>query len=136
TSLPPDKRPTNMIFQHLALFPHMSVARNIAFGLEMKKVAQSEIKSRVEESLALVRLEGFGPREVHQMSGGQQQRVALARAIVNRPRVLLLDEPLAALDLRLRQEMQDELRKLHRRLAGTFVFVTHDQGEAMRLSDR
>ncbi len=133
---PPYARTTNMIFQNLALFPHLSVFENIAFGLRLRKRANEEVKRRVEQALALVRLEGFGNRDIDQLSGGQRQRVAMARALINDPLVLLLDEPLGALDLQLRIQMQDELRRLQRELGNTFVFVTHDQGEAMSMSDR
>lgn len=134
--LAPYERPTNMIFQHLALFPHLSVAANVGFGLRMRRADRSEAARRVEEALRLVRLEGYGARRVDQISGGQRQRVAMARALVNDPAVLLLDEPLGALDLQLRLQMQEELRRLQRQLGATFVFVTHDQGEAMAMSDR
>ncbi len=133
---PPFRRSTNMVFQNYALFPHMSVARNIAFGLEMKKVPRREIRRRVEEALDLVRLSGMGRRRPNQLSGGQQQRVALARALVNHPAVLLLDEPLGALDLKLRREMQLELKRLQQQVGITFIYVTHDQGEALTMSDR
>jgi spermidine/putrescine transport system ATP-binding protein len=133
---PPYVRRTNMIFQHLALFPHMSVFENVSFGLEMKGVPAGERKKRVEQMLALVRLEGLGGRAVDQLSGGQRQRVAMARALVNEPDVLLLDEPLGALDLQLRLRMQEELRRLQKSLGSTFIFVTHDQGEAITMSDR
>ncbi|MGD8820948.1 MAG: ABC transporter ATP-binding protein [Anaerolineae bacterium] len=133
---PPYQRNTNMVFQNYALFPHMTIARNIAFGLEMKKVPKDEIDGRVEEALELVRLPGYGPRRPDQLSGGQQQRVALARALVNQPEVLLLDEPLGALDLKLRKEMQIELKTLQREVGITFVYVTHDQEEALTMSDR
>jgi spermidine/putrescine transport system ATP-binding protein len=133
---PPYQRNTNMVFQNYALFPHMTIARNIAFGLEMKKVPKGEIDGRVEEALELVRLPGYGSRRPDQLSGGQQQRVALARALVNRPEVLLLDEPLGALDLKLRKEMQIELKTLQREVGITFVYVTHDQEEALTMSDR
>jgi len=133
---PPYQRNTNMVFQSYALFPHMTIARNIAFGLEMKKVSRKEIGRRVGEALELVRLQGYGPRKPNQLSGGQQQRVALARALVNRPEVLLLDEPLGALDLKLRKEMQIELKTLQREVGITFVYVTHDQEEALTMSDR
>lgn len=133
---PPHRRRTNMIFQHGALFPHLSVARNVAFGLEMKRLPRAGIARKVEEALALVRLAGYGDRGVEQLSGGQRQRVALARALVNEPEVLLLDEPLSALDLQLRLQMQEELRRIHRATGSTFVFVTHDQGEAISMSDR
>lgn len=135
-SLPPNKRPVNTVFQNYALFPHMSVADNVAFGLRMRKVPKSEISARVQEAVSLVRMSGMEGRRPNQLSGGQQQRVALARALVNRPKVLLLDEPLAALDLKLRQEMQFELKQLQREVGITFVFVTHDQEEALALSDR
>ena len=135
-SLPPNKRPVNTVFQNYALFPHMSVADNVAFGLRMRKVPKPEISTRVQEAISLVRMTGMEGRRPNQLSGGQQQRVALARALVNRPKVLLLDEPLAALDLKLRQEMQFELKQLQREVGITFVFVTHDQEEALALSDR
>ncbi len=133
---PPYQRNTNMVFQNYALFPHMTVARNVAFGLEMKKVPKPEIEQRVRESLEMVRLPGFASRRPNQLSGGQQQRIALARALVNRPEVLLLDEPLGALDLKLRKEMQIELKNLQREVGITFVYVTHDQEEALTMSDR
>jgi spermidine/putrescine transport system ATP-binding protein len=135
-TLPANKRPVNTVFQAYALFPHMTVADNVAFGLKMQKVAKREIAGRVEEAIQLVRLEGLEARRPDQLSGGQQQRVALARALVNRPKVLLLDEPLGALDLKLRQEMQLELKALQHRVGITFVFVTHDQEEALTMSDR
>jgi spermidine/putrescine transport system ATP-binding protein len=133
---PPYRRRTNMIFQHLALFPHLSVAQNIAFGLEVKKLDRVQIERKVTESLALVRLSGYEARSIDALSGGQKQRVAIARAIVNDPEVLLLDEPLGALDLQLRLQMHDELKRIHRETGRTFIFVTHDQGEAISLSDR
>ena len=133
---PPYLRPTNMIFQHLALFPHMSVFENIAFGLKMRRETPGRIRAKVEEVLALVRLQGFESRSIDQLSGGQKQRVAMARALVNGPSVLLLDEPLGALDLQLRLQMHDELRRLHRDLGSTFIFVTHDQAEAITLANR
>ncbi len=133
---PPFERRTNMVFQHGALFPHLTVAQNIAFGLEMKKTPRDVITRKVGEALELVRLQGFGERRIDQLSGGQRQRIAMARALVNDPEVLLLDEPLGALDLRLRLQMQDELRRLHKEIGGTFIFVTHDQGEAISMSDR
>ena len=133
---PPYARNTNMIFQHLALFPHMNVFENVAFGLRRKRVPKPQIMERVRSVLALVRLEDYEQRMIDQLSGGQKQRVAMARAIVNDPAVLLLDEPLGALDLQLRLQMQDELRRLHRSLGNTFIYVTHDQGEAMTMSDR
>ena len=136
TRVPPERRPTNMVFQSYGLFPHMTVAQNIAFGLRVAKVGDAECKARVAEAVQLVRLEGYEQRKVTELSGGQQQRVALARALVMRPKVLLLDEPLAALDLQLRKAMQVELRRIHRSIGGTFVFVTHDQGEALALANR
>ena len=135
-TLPPNKRPVNTVFQAYALFPHMSVVDNVAFGLKMQKVPKSEIADRVAEAIRLVQLGGMEHRRPSQLSGGQQQRVALARALVNRPKVLLLDEPLGALDLKLRQEMQLELKALQREIGITFVFVTHDQEEALTMSDR
>ncbi len=134
--LPPNQRQFNMVFQRYALFPHLSVWENVAFGLKVKKVSTAEIRQRVMEILSLVKLTGMEKRQVTTLSGGQQQRVALARALVNRPKVLLLDEPLSALDLKLRQQMQVELKALQRRLGHTFIFVTHDQEEALTLSDR
>ncbi len=133
---PPYQRSTNMVFQNYALFPHMTIARNVGFGLEMKKVPKPEIGRRVQDVLEMVRLPGFGPRRPNQLSGGQQQRIALARALVNRPEVLLLDEPLGALDLKLRKEMQLELKTLQQEVGITFVYVTHDQEEALTMSDR
>ena len=134
--IPPHKRPVNMMFQSYALFPHMTVEKNIAFGLEMEKLPKGEIAARVEEMLKLVKLEGFALRKPHQLSGGQRQRVALARAIAKRPKVLLLDEPLGALDKKLREETQFELLDLQMSLGMTFVIVTHDQDEAMTMADR
>jgi spermidine/putrescine transport system ATP-binding protein len=136
TYTPPEKRPVNMVFQAYALFPHMTIAENIAFGPMIRKWPKEEIHRGVEEMLRIVRLEGFGSRRPDQLSGGQAQRVALARAVINRPKVLLLDEPLGALDLKLRKAMQLELRGIHQRLGITFVYVTHDQEEAMVMSDR
>jgi ABC-type Fe3+/spermidine/putrescine transport system ATPase subunit len=136
TRVPPHRRPVNMVFQRAALFPHLDVFENVAFGLRIGGTANVEIKSRVAEALRLVRLVGFERRRAHELSGGQLQRVALARALVNRPSVLLLDEPLAALDLRIRLEMEAELRRVHRETGATFIYVTHDQGEALALSDR
>ncbi len=135
-TLPPNKRPVNTVFQNYALFPHMSVLDNVSFGLRMQGVAKPEAASRAGELISLVQLGGMEKRKPSQLSGGQQQRVALARALVNRPKVLLLDEPLGALDLKLRQEMQLELKTLQRELGVSFVFVTHDQEEALTMSDR
>jgi spermidine/putrescine transport system ATP-binding protein len=135
-ALPPFKRDINTVFQHYALFPHMSVRDNIAYGLRMRRVPAAEREERVRRALAMVQLEQLGARAPRQLSGGQQQRVALARALVNRPRVLLLDEPLGALDLKLRKEMQLELKHLQTHLGITFVYVTHDQEEALTMSDR
>jgi spermidine/putrescine transport system ATP-binding protein len=134
--VPPFRRDVNMVFQQYALFPHMDVFENVAFGLRRKKVDKDEIKRRVAETLSLVELEGREKRRPRQLSGGQQQRVALARALVNRPRALLLDEPLGALDLKLRQAMQLELKRIQREVGITFVYVTHDQEEALTMSDR
>ncbi|TWP36238.1 ABC transporter ATP-binding protein [Leekyejoonella antrihumi] len=134
--VPPYKRDVNTVFQSYALFPHMTVAENVSFGLERKRVDKQEIRQRVGEMLEIVGLGERGDRRPQQLSGGQQQRVALARALVNRPRALLLDEPLAALDLKLRQAMQVELKRIQREVGITFVFVTHDQGEALTMSDR
>jgi len=136
TNVPPYRRPVNTVFQSYALFNHLNVWDNIAFGLRLKKLRKSEIESRVQEALKLVKMESLRSRFPSQLSGGQQQRVALARALVNRPTVVLLDEPLGALDLKLRKEMQVELSNLHKDLGLTFVMVTHDQEEALSLSDR
>nr|WP_222121408.1 ABC transporter ATP-binding protein [Corynebacterium glyciniphilum] len=136
TSLPAHKRPVNTVFQSYALFPHMSVAENVAYGLKRAKVPKKDIGPRVREALEMVRMDGFAERRPDMLSGGQQQRVALARALVNRPRVLLLDEPMSALDRKLREEMQLELIRLHTELGLTFIFVTHDQEEALAMSDR
>ena len=133
---PPDRRPVNTVFQAYALFPHMTVRQNIEFGLRMLKVKDPELSQRVAEAIGMVRLAGMEDRRPDQLSGGQQQRVALARALVNQPKVLLLDEPLGALDLKLRQEMQQELKALQRTVGITFVFVTHDQEEALAMSER
>jgi ABC-type Fe3+/spermidine/putrescine transport system ATPase subunit len=134
--LPPYQRPVNTVFQQYALFPHMSVWDNVGYGLRMKRVAPAAIKERVGRALAMVRLHDLGTRAPRQLSGGQQQRVALARALVNEPQVLLLDEPLGALDLKLRRQMQGELTALNRQLGITFIYVTHDQEEALTMSDR
>ncbi|NWD83529.1 ABC transporter ATP-binding protein [Pseudomonas reactans] len=134
--LPPYQRDVNTVFQDYALFPHMNVRDNVAYGLKVKGVGKAERLNRAEEALAMVALGGYGERKPVQLSGGQRQRVALARALVNRPRVLLLDEPLGALDLKLREQMQSELKKLQRQLGITFIFVTHDQTEALSMSDR
>lgn len=133
--IPANKRKVNTVFQDYALFPHMNVFENIAFGLKIKKVPQKEIEKKVADVLKMVQLDGFGSREISEMSGGQRQRVAIARALVNEPEVLLLDEPLSALDLKLRTDMQYELRELQKRLGITFIFVTHDQEEALAMSD-
>ena len=134
-SMPPHKRPLNTVFQRYALFPHLNVYENIAFGLKLKKVAPKEIDSRVRKALKMVSMTDYEDRDVNSLSGGQQQRVAIARAIVNQPQVLLLDEPLAALDLKMRKDMQMELKQMHEALGITFIYVTHDQEEALTLSD-
>jgi putative spermidine/putrescine transport system ATP-binding protein len=136
TRVPPFDRDVNTVFQDYALFPHMSVAENVEYGLRIRKVPRRERRERVGATLGMVRLDGFGGRRPSQLSGGQRQRVALARAIVNRPQVLLLDEPLGALDLKLRQEMQVELKRIQEEVGITFVYVTHDQEEALTMSDR
>jgi putative spermidine/putrescine transport system ATP-binding protein len=136
TDLPPYRRDVNTVFQDYAIFPHMDVLTNVEYGLRVKKVDRKDRRRRAEEALAAVRLEGFAKRRPTQLSGGQRQRVALARALVNRPKVLLLDEPLGALDLKLRREMQLELKQIQRDVGITFVFVTHDQEEALSMSDR
>ena len=136
TNLPAEKRPINTVFQQYALFPHMSVFDNIAYGLKLKKVPKDEIKTRVKEALEMVQLEHTINRRPQDLSGGQQQRIAIARAVVNRPKMLLLDEPLSALDAKMRVQMQSELKRLQRELGITFVFVTHDQEEALSMSDR
>jgi spermidine/putrescine transport system ATP-binding protein len=136
TEVPPAKRNVNMVFQAYALFPHMTVQENVEFGLKIKKVKKDEVKARAAEAIASVQLEGFEQRKPAQLSGGQQQRVALARALVNRPAALLLDEPLGALDLKLRKEMQHELKAIQVRTGTTFVYVTHDLEEALTMSDR
>ncbi len=132
----PNKRNVNTVFQNYALFPNMNVFNNIAYGLKVKKVEKTEIKKRVDEMIELVQLRGFEKRRIDQLSGGQRQRVAIARALINRPKVLLLDEPLGALDMKLRKQMQIELKRLQRQLGITFIFVTHDQEEALIMSDR
>ena len=136
TALPPDKRPTNMVFQNYAIFPHINVEKNVQFGLRKLGLTNDEIIKRVKDVLSLVKLEGYEERYSSQLSGGQRQRVALARALVRQPKVLLLDEPLGALDKKLRDEMQLELRTLQKEIGITFVFVTHDQQEAISMSDR
>ena len=136
SKLPPYDRPVNTVFQDYALFPHMSVAQNVEYGLMVKKVAKDERRRRADAALEMARLGGYGARKPSQLSGGQRQRVALARAIVNEPQVLLLDEPLGALDLKLRQEMQIELKRIQQEVGITFVYVTHDQEEALTMSDR
>ncbi|HEU4798469.1 MAG TPA: ABC transporter ATP-binding protein, partial [bacterium] len=133
---PPNRREANMVFQRLALFPHYTVYDNVAFGLRMKRVGEAAVRRRVREVLDLVQMPGLAGRRISELSGGQQQRVALARALVNQPRVLLLDEPLSSLDLKLRLQMQEELKRLQRELRTTFIYVTHDQGEALAMSDR
>ncbi|MDN6778433.1 MAG: ABC transporter ATP-binding protein [Enterococcus sp.] len=133
--VPANQRQVNTVFQDYALFPHMNVFDNVAFGLKIKKVPKKEIEQKVTEALHLVQLDGYANREISEMSGGQRQRVAIARAIINEPKVLLLDEPLSALDLKLRTDMQYELRELQQRLGITFIFVTHDQEEALAMSD-
>jgi putative spermidine/putrescine transport system ATP-binding protein len=136
TSVPPNLRETNTVFQDYALFPHMTVGENIGYGLRVKGVSRSARQDRVQRALKMVRLDGLGGRKPNQLSGGQRQRVALARAVVNEPEVLLLDEPLGALDLKLRQEMQLELKRIQQEVGITFVYVTHDQEEALTMSDR
>src|SRR5919202_1560548 len=133
TTVPPNQRNVNTVFQHYALFPHMSVFENVAFGLELKKIPRGERRDRVAEMLRVVQLEGMEKRKPTQLSGGQQQRVALARALVNRPAALLLDEPLGALDVKLRKQMQLELKRIQNDLRTTFVYVTHDQDEALAM---
>ncbi len=136
TDITPNLRPTNMVFQNYAIFPHINVKRNIEFGLRKEKLSKNELDERVQNALKMVQLEGYEDRFSNQLSGGQRQRIALARALVKQPKVLLLDEPLGALDKKLREEMQLELRNLQRRVGITFIFVTHDQEEAMTMSDR
>ena len=136
TKLPPDKRDVNTVFQNYALFPHMNVAENIGYGLKLRKVPRGEIKKKVAQMLELMQLEGYEKRKPSELSGGQKQRVAIARALVNNPKVLLLDEPLGALDLQLRRAMQIELKHLQKKLGITFIYITHDQEEAINMSDR
>ncbi len=136
SEVPPFQRPTNMVFQNYAIFPHLDIRANIAYGLRKQKLPRSEVDRMVEEALEMVKLPGFGKRRANELSGGQRQRIALARALIMRPKVLLLDEPLGALDKKLREEMQLELRSLQESVGITFIFVTHDQEEAMTLSDR
>jgi ABC-type Fe3+/spermidine/putrescine transport system ATPase subunit len=136
TTWSPERRPTNMVFQGYGLFPHMTVRQNIGYGLRVARIPARQIDLLVSEVMALVRLQGFEQRMPNELSGGQAQRVALARALVLKPKVLLLDEPLGALDLQLRKVMQEELRRIHREIGGTFLFVTHDQGEALALANR
>ena len=136
TPIRPAKRPLNMVFQDYALFPHLSVVDNIAFGLKIKRLTRAEQTQRITEAIQTMRLDGLSDRRPAQLSGGQRQRVALARALVNRPRALLLDEPLGALDLQLRKQMQAELRRVHQQTGTTFLYVTHDQEEALTMSDR
>ena len=136
SKLPPNKRPINTVFQRYALFPHLNIFDNIAFGLKLKKLPKTEIVKKVKKVLEMVDLEGFEDRKVATLSGGQQQRIAIARALVNEPEILLLDEPLGALDLKMRKEMQIELKGMHDRLGITFIYVTHDQEEALTMSDK
>lgn len=135
-NLEPNKRDVNTVFQNYALFPHMNVEKNISYGLKIKKIPKEQIDEEVKQALKLVQLEGFEKRMTNELSGGQKQRVAIARAIVNKPSVLLLDEPLGALDLKLRRQMQVELKKLQKQLGITFIYITHDQEEAINMSDR
>ena len=136
SGIPPFKRPVNMVFQNYAIFPHLNVFQNIAFGLRKDKLSKHELAKRVNEALALIKMDGYGDRKADELSGGQRQRVALARALIKKPKVLLLDEPLGALDKKLREQMQLELRQLQKSVGITFVFVTHDQEEALTMSDR
>lgn len=136
SKLPPNKRPINTVFQRYALFPHLNIFDNVAFGLKLKKLPKDEINKKVKKALEIVDLEGFEKRKISTLSGGQQQRIAIARAIVNEPEILLLDEPLGALDLKMRKEMQLELKNMHERLGITFIYVTHDQEEALTMSDK
>lgn len=135
-NVPPYRRNVNTVFQDYALFPHLSVSENVAYALKIKKIAKNIRRTEADKILEMVRLQGYGDRKPSELSGGQRQRVALARALINRPKILLLDEPLGALDLKLREEMQEELKSLQRSLGITFVFVTHDQGEAFSMADR
>ena len=136
TNREPNKRDVNTVFQNYALFPHMNVSDNVGYGLKIRKVPKAEIAERVEQTLRLVQLEEYGKRMPDQLSGGQKQRIAIARAVINEPKVLLLDEPLGALDLKLRRQMQLELKRLQKRLGITFIYITHDQEEAINMSDR
>ena len=136
SKLPANKRPINTVFQRYALFPHMNIYDNIAFGLKLKKLPKDEIRKKVRHVLDMVDLEGFENRKISTLSGGQQQRIAIARALVNEPEILMLDEPLGALDLKMRQEMQLELKNMHDQLGITFIYVTHDQEEALTMSDK
>ena len=136
TNREPNKRDVNTVFQNYALFPHMNVSDNVGYGLKIRKVPKAEIAERVEQALRLVQLEGYGKRMPDQLSGGQKQRIAIARAVINEPKVLLLDEPLGALDLKLRRQMQLELKRLQKQLGITFIYITHDQEEAINMSDR
>ncbi len=136
TALEPNKREVNTVFQSYALFPHMTVEANVGYGLKLKKMPRAEIKKRVTDALEMVQLTGYEKRKTQELSGGQKQRVAIARAIINRPKLLLLDEPLGALDLQLRRQMQEELKHLQKKLGMTFIYITHDQEEASFLSDR
>lgn len=135
-AVPPNLRPVNTVFQNYAIFPHLNVFQNIAFGLRKERLSRTELAKRVDDALAMIRLQGYGKRAAHELSGGQRQRIALARALVKKPKVLLLDEPLGALDKKLREQMQIELRDLQKSIGVTFVFVTHDQEEALAMSDR
>ena len=136
TALEPDKRGVNMVFQNYALFPHMTVEQNISYSLKLKRTPKAEMQRATAEALDVVQLSGFGKRRPHQLSGGQRQRVAVARALINRPKVLLLDEPLGALDLQLRRQMQGELKRLQKQVGISFIYITHDQEEALAMSDR
>ncbi len=136
SAVAPNKRPVNMVFQNYAIFPHLNVRQNLGYGLRRQKLPKAELNAKIDEALALIKLEGFGDRRSEQLSGGQRQRIALARALIKQPKVLLLDEPLGALDKKLREQMQIELRALQQEVGITFVFVTHDQEEALSMSDR